>query len=1246
MKRATKSWLLFDNMVYFAYGFPSSYRLSGEDDVVLSCWNANDTAGEGSIVVMTRTDVQLWSSGQNRYLMGSCRVCNSGDGYILSGCVARVSEEYRIALVTSESQVVVVSYEECLAQGQLAWATALEEYALMECNVDVLVRETIVNTDDEIDGTLVIGMCGDETCFSVVYQSGDFVTYSWSGEVLSRRSPLEFVHLGEVESGEIRVTNVTYLEKQCLLGFVFENGMVVVIRGDGGLQGMCSGRELVQTIAYTPDENTLSYACIARFHPDGQYVAVGTKGGTVTLCDISMFVNDDGTGAYQNNFTILSLEAWGYECFDIGNVSALEWSPDGRAVAVGYGRKGMTVWSTRGCRLFSSLPPAYNEYGLSGPFSPRSLQTTYSSKSGVSSQKISAKESFDSHVSLEDKDGLHSPRGQNKDSVMGLFDNGISYISWSKDGGHVLVHEKKSPVMFDLTFARCCHNHLILTSKAPIYNDSPTLAGIKESKASVLICSDRLLLIQEVPPHTAREKGDRHMDAPQLSVQHVRVPQQYLDSAFPIVTASLNMCGTDIVVAGSHGIGLYSIVAKRWRLIGDVSQDKAIKASHVGWIHDDVILVCATISGGKNKRLPDSKAALLLFSKGYLDASSILAFENLDSIPLILDISNGRISLVFEDGSVQILQYTIEGGADHPVERVELSLEFTFKVPNHIKARSLSIMRKRNNEDELWCIILGQNGEIGCIDIQRGSYSVLGHNIDYYWIPHYEGHFISSKNSMKPRFDLPWWTYGKAGMTLWFDNIPLEVSRNPANVDPELEFDAEVLPIGICLQDLSILGVMHRSHRKQHYSNPASSVDFAPLPESQPVLACLLRRLLRREKFQDALYLADLYSLRPHFPRSMEWLLFTSLETNAKQQEESGLPLDEAGVELIRTAELISQFPQASELVISVARKMDAEMWPSLFQAAGPPTAICESLLRDGQLQHASCCLLIIDEVIGKAEASRLALKTLKLAIAVSNYPLCVDLLRFLASQDQDSNLTFRKSDASDIVDKNNNYVSWLWNWIAPQHEEDDQTADGSVPPPPRESQVHDHEQAILDKMMSSLSLEGDQNRSSTDEVVDPLVEAWRLLAKQAWQLLDSGSVRELASFNKAMDGVFGGLSALFTTTNQLIPCSLGHRTPSASLIANALFISSNEMASASESELESVPGLLESLLRSGNVNYALALAIVANNQKVMQAFMEENRRTWEALQTLISNDVHLCAFSSVLLLAHGTSTLGRTMTI
>ena len=209
-------------MVYFAYGFPSSFRLSAENqDVILSHWNSEDSLSGPCIVVITRTDVQIWSSGQNRYLMGSCCICDSDDvGYIIAGCVTSVSDKNNIAVVTSKSEVVVVSYEECPAHDRLSWAADLEEFSLTECNVDILNRVDVVNTDEEEDGTRVIGMCGDEECFCVVYQSGDFVTFEWSGNVLSRQSPIEFVNLVS-SKGNNAVTYVTYLENLSLFGFVF-----------------------------------------------------------------------------------------------------------------------------------------------------------------------------------------------------------------------------------------------------------------------------------------------------------------------------------------------------------------------------------------------------------------------------------------------------------------------------------------------------------------------------------------------------------------------------------------------------------------------------------------------------------------------------------------------------------------------------------------------------------------------------------------------------------------------------------------------------------------------------------------------------------------------------------------------------------------------------------------------------------------------------------------------------------------
>ncbi|ETL32921.1 hypothetical protein L916_14557 [Phytophthora nicotianae] len=52
----------------------------------------------------------------------------------------------------------------------------------------------------------------------------------------------------------------------------------------------------------------------------------------------------------------LSLAAWGYTPQDVGSVTALAWSHDGRSVAVGYELRGFSLFSTDGCRLMSSLP--------------------------------------------------------------------------------------------------------------------------------------------------------------------------------------------------------------------------------------------------------------------------------------------------------------------------------------------------------------------------------------------------------------------------------------------------------------------------------------------------------------------------------------------------------------------------------------------------------------------------------------------------------------------------------------------------------------------------------------------------------------------------------------------------------------------------------------------------------------------------------------------------------------------------
>lgn len=65
---------------------------------------------------------------------------------------------------------------------------------------------------------------------------------------------------------------------------------------------------------------------------------------------------------------------------------------------------------------------------------------------------------------------------------------------------------------------------------------------------------------------------------------------------------------------------------------------------------------------------------------------------------------------------------------------------------------------------------------------------------------------------------------------------------------------------------------------------------------------------------------------------------------------------------LLAAAQLVRQFPTLfPECVLAVARKTDAQLWPALFNAAGPPSRLMEDLLEMGALASAACFLLVID---------------------------------------------------------------------------------------------------------------------------------------------------------------------------------------------------------------------------------------------------------------------------------------------
>ncbi len=108
-----------------------------------------------------------------------------------------------------------------------------------------------------------------------------------------------------------------------------------------------------------------------------------------------------------------------------------------------------------------------------------------------------------------------------------------------------------------------------------------------------------------------------------LRVIHLRLPAPYLAANWPLSHAALSSDGMDIAVAGRYGLALYSRHSAKWRLFGDVSQEREMSV-HVRVIQISLCLhaiglmldakVCVTMAAPVCEPFP-FKALLRLLCK-------------------------------------------------------------------------------------------------------------------------------------------------------------------------------------------------------------------------------------------------------------------------------------------------------------------------------------------------------------------------------------------------------------------------------------------------------------------------------------------------------------------------------------------------------------------------------------------------------------------------------------------------------
>ncbi|XP_008785301.1 guanine nucleotide exchange factor subunit RIC1-like isoform X2 [Phoenix dactylifera] len=651
-------------------------------------------------------------------------------------------------------------------------------------------------------------------------------------------------------------------------------------------------------------------AMCASIASDQQILAVGCSRGVVELYDLA-----DGA----MHLRTISLYDWGYSMEDTGPVTCIAWTPDNCAFAVGWKFRGLTVWSTSGCRLMCTI----RQTGINSASSP---------------------------MAKPNQDLKFEP-------LMG----GTSHVHWDEYGYKLYaVEENSSERILAFSFGKCCLNR--------------GLSGTSYVR-QIIYGEDRVLVVQPD-------------DTDELKIMHLNLPVSYISQNWPVLHVVASKDGMYLAVAGLHGLILYDLRYKRWRVFGDVTQEQKIECKGLLWL-GKVIVVC-------NYNDSSNLYELLFFPRYHLDQSSLLYRKPLLGKPMVMDVFQDYILVTYRPFDVHIFHVKISGELSpnsSPVLQLSTVRELSIMSAKSHPA-SMRFIPDLFSQQPSRCLILRTSGELSVLDLDDGHEQVLTNSVELFWVT-----WCQSEEKENLIEEVSWLDYGHRGMQVWYPSPGVDPYKQEdfLQLDPELEFDREVYPLGL----LPNVGVVVGVSQRMSFSACTEFPCFEPSPQAQTILHCLLRHLLQRDKSEEALRLACLSAEKPHFSHCLEWLLFTVFDAEISRQSatKNQLPASansSSSSLLEKACDLIRNFPEYVDVVVSVARKTDGRHWADLFSAAGRSTELFEECFQRRWYRTAACYILVIAKLEGPAVSQYCALRLLQATLDESLYELAGELVRFL----------------------------------------------------------------------------------------------------------------------------------------------------------------------------------------------------------------------------------------------------------
>ncbi|XP_028750403.1 guanine nucleotide exchange factor subunit RIC1 isoform X2 [Peromyscus leucopus] len=734
---------------------------------------------------------------------------------------------------------------------------------------------------------------------------------------------------------------------------------------------------------------------------DGTCVAVNNKYRLMAFgCasgSVQVYTIDNTTGAMLLSHK-LELTAKQYP--DIWNktgaVKLIRWSPDNSAVIVTWEYGGLSLWSVFGAQLICTL---------GGDFAYRS-------------------------------------DGTKKDPLK------INSMSWGAEGYHLWVisglgpqhteiesdlrsiDKEPSLLLFQfiksvLTVNPCMSNQeqVLLQGEDRLYLNCGEASQTQNPKSS-------LARTDHMPNREKSPFADGGLESQGLSTllghRHwhvVQISSTYLESNWPIRFSAIDNLGQNIAVAGKFGFAHYSLLTKKWKLFGNITQEQnMIVTGGLAWWNDFMVLACYNLS--------DRQEELRL----YLRTSNLdNAFAHVTRVPaetLLLSVFRDMVVVFRADcsiclysierkfdgsnitASVQVLQeVSMSRYIPHPFLVVSVTLTsvstengITLKMPQQARdAESIML----NLAGQLIMMQRDRSGpqirEKDSNPNQRKLVSkslpfcppvVLAQSVENVWTT------CRAKKQKRHLLEALWLSCGGAGMKVWLPLFPRD-HRKPHSFLSQrimLPFHINIYPLAVLFEDALVLGAVNDTVLYDSlYTRTSAREQLEVLfpfcvveRTSQIYLHHILRQLLVRNLGEQALLLAQSCAALPYFPHVLELMLHEVLEEEATSREPIPDPL------LPTVAKFITEFPLFLQTVVHCARKTEYALWNYLFAAVGNPKDLFEECLMAQDLDTAASYLIILQNMEVPAVSRQHATLLFNTALEQGKWDLCRHMIRFL----------------------------------------------------------------------------------------------------------------------------------------------------------------------------------------------------------------------------------------------------------